>query len=117
MTKSPAIRGRSIVSGIEPETKQRFFDKWSTHEGAVIHGVFHGDFHAGNVFLSPSGKIGLVDFGITGKLEGERRLAFFAMVGLMTEMLNLMGGIKDSAFPVDSDIGQIISEFQLEKRL
>ena len=87
-------------------------------EGAVIHGVFHGDFHAGNVFLSPSGEIGLVDFGITGRLEGERRLAFLRyVVGLMTgDVESQVVGIKDlGAFPADSDIGLIISEFQLER--
>ncbi len=112
--------GEAIVSGIEPETSSTIFRQMveGLLEGAVIHGVFHGDFHAGNVFLSPSGKIGLVDFGITGRLEGERRLAFLRyVVGLMTgDVESQVGGIKDlGAFPVDSDIGQIISEFQLER--
>ena len=112
--------GEAIVSGIEPEKSSAIFRQMveGLLEGAVIHGVFHGDFHAGNVFLSPSGKIGLVDFGITGRLEGDRRLAFLRyVVGLMTgDVESQVGGIKDlGAFPVDSDIGQIISEFQLER--
>jgi ubiquinone biosynthesis protein len=32
------------------------------------HGVFHGDLHAGNLFILPDNRIGLVDFGIVGHL-------------------------------------------------
>ena len=66
-------------------------------EGAVIHGIFHGDFHAGNVFLNETGKIGLVDFGITGRLDGTRRQAFLRyVVGLMTgDVESQVVGIKD----------------------
>lgn len=35
----------------------------------VMHdGVFHGDLHAGNLFVLPDGKIGIIDFGIVGRL-------------------------------------------------
>lgn len=33
------------------------------------HGLFHGDLHAGNLFILPDSKIGLVDFGIVGRLS------------------------------------------------
>jgi len=112
--------GEAIITGIKPEQTSTIFRQMveGLLEGAVIHGVFHGDFHAGNVFLSPSGEIGLVDFGITGRLEGERRLAFLRyVVGLMTgDVESQVVGIKDlGAFPADSDIGLIISQFQLER--
>lgn len=32
-------------------------------------GLFHGDLHAGNVFLLKDGRIGLIDFGIVGRLS------------------------------------------------
>ena len=32
-------------------------------------GLFHGDLHAGNVFLLPNNKIGLIDFGVVGRLN------------------------------------------------
>ena len=55
--------------------------------GACMTGVFHGDFHAGNVFIDTEGTppgeppvIGLVDFGITGRLEGPKRVAFLRYV-------------------------------------
>lgn len=32
-------------------------------------GLFHADLHAGNLFVLPDGRIGLVDFGIVGRLS------------------------------------------------
>ena len=87
-------------------------------EGAVIHGIFHGDFHAGNVFLEQGKGIGLVDFGITGRLNGERRTAFLRYVaGLMTgDVEAQISGLRDlGAFPPDSDIETLIKDFKLER--
>jgi ubiquinone biosynthesis protein len=32
-------------------------------------GLFHGDLHAGNLFIMPGSKIGMIDFGIVGRLN------------------------------------------------
>lgn len=40
---------------------------------ATYQGYFHGDFHQGNIIISPNGKIGLVDFGIMGRLDQSSR--------------------------------------------
>jgi ubiquinone biosynthesis protein len=32
-------------------------------------GLFHGDLHAGNMFVLPNNRIGLIDFGIVGRLN------------------------------------------------
>lgn len=37
-------------------------------EMIYIHGFFHGDLHPGNILVEPNGKIGLIDFGLTGRL-------------------------------------------------
>ncbi len=55
-------------------------------ESSLVYGVFHGDLHAGNVLIDEEGRFGLVDFGIVGRLDGERRDALIAlMLGLGTE--------------------------------
>lgn len=36
-------------------------------------GFFHADPHPGNIVLLPNGKIGFMDFGMVGSLEGEQR--------------------------------------------
>lgn len=36
----------------------------------VMHdGIFHGDLHAGNLFVFDDGRIGMIDFGIVGRLS------------------------------------------------
>jgi ubiquinone biosynthesis protein len=49
-------------------------------EGAMMHGIFHGDLHAGNLFILPSGKIALLDFGITARLSESKRLALLSLI-------------------------------------
>src|SRR5687768_5198097 len=49
-------------------------------EGAMIHGVFHGDLHGGNLLVEQSGRTVLFDFGITGRLSEAQRLAFLRML-------------------------------------
>ena len=41
---------------------------------ACRHGLFHGDMHAGNIVVQPNGQVGLLDFGIVGRLPGVLRL-------------------------------------------
>lgn len=41
---------------------------------------FHGDPHPGNVMLLEDGRLGLVDFGITGRLDSFERAAVFEML-------------------------------------
>ena len=49
-------------------------------EGAMLHGIFHGDLHGGNLFVLPDGRTALLDFGITGRLDEPRRLAFLRLL-------------------------------------
>jgi predicted unusual protein kinase regulating ubiquinone biosynthesis (AarF/ABC1/UbiB family) len=42
--------------------------------GALEHGLFHGDVHAGNLFVTPAGEIAFLDFGIVGRLDDRTRL-------------------------------------------
>lgn len=42
-------------------------------EGSLLHGLFHGDVHAGNLFITPDGKVAILDFGIMGRLDPKMR--------------------------------------------
>jgi ubiquinone biosynthesis protein len=44
------------------------------------HGFFHGDLHAGNVFVYPENRIGLVDFGVVGRLQRRVQDAIVSML-------------------------------------
>jgi ubiquinone biosynthesis protein len=86
-------------------------------EGAFLHGVFHGDLHGGNLLVLPDGRVGLVDFGITGRLSETERLAFLKM--MMSATMNDIGGqvtaLRDlGALPPDTDVGAVIADLGLD---
>ncbi len=39
------------------------------------YGLFHGDLHAGNMFVLPNNKIGFIDFGVVGRLNNHTQEA------------------------------------------
>ena len=41
----------------------------------MIHGLFHGDLHGGNLFVMRDGRTALLDFGIVARLPEARRIA------------------------------------------
>lgn len=64
-------------------------------------GLFHGDLHAGNLFVLPDSRIGLIDFGIVGRLnrriQGSIASLFLALYtedyeGLAFEYVSLAAG-------------------------
>ncbi len=65
--------------GVEPEEVLR--KGLRTYLRMVfIHGLFHGDLHAGNLFVFPNNKIGLIDFGVVGRLNDKTQSAIANML-------------------------------------
>jgi ubiquinone biosynthesis protein len=63
------------------EIGARFFFK-----SVMLDGLFHGDLHGGNVFILPGNRLGIVDFGIVGRLSQKARDQLANMVlSLLTE--------------------------------
>ena len=55
-------------------------------KGVMIDGLFHGDLHGGNLFVLPGNRLGIVDFGIVGRLSQKSRDQLASMVmSLATE--------------------------------
>lgn len=48
---------------------------------AIKWGSFHGDIHAGNLLLMPDGRVGVIDWGIVGRLDGETHYFFRRLIG------------------------------------
>jgi ubiquinone biosynthesis protein len=46
---------------------------FSLFEGGLRHGLFHGDLHAGNLFVDAEGRIVFLDFGIMGRIDPRTR--------------------------------------------
>ncbi len=86
-------------------------------EGAFLEGVFHGDLHSGNLLVQQDGTTALLDFGITGRLSQQQRIAFLKL--LMSATSNNVHGqveaLRDlGALPLDTDIQAVIDDLGLE---
>lgn len=87
-------------------------------EGAMIHGIFHGDLHGGNLFVLPDGRTALLDFGITARFSAERRTAFLRlMLGATTnDLKGQLGALRDlGALPPDTDLDAVITDLRLDQ--
>jgi len=87
-------------------------------EGAVVEGIFHGDLHGGNLFVLEDGRTALLDYGIVGRLSGNRRNAFLRlMLGATTnDVKGQMAALRDlGALPMDTDLDAVITDLRLDE--
>ena len=73
MTGTPLDEFEEMArQGIDGELMLRWGAKvWI--EAVCVHGPFHGDMHAGNIWFLPDGRASFLDFGIMGELEDAYR--------------------------------------------
>jgi ubiquinone biosynthesis protein len=87
-------------------------------EGAMLNGIFHGDLHAGNLFVLPDGRTALLDFGITGRLDERRRRAFLRLLvgATVNDVRVQLEALCDlGALPSDTDIATVITDLGLDR--
>ncbi|MDQ3354124.1 MAG: AarF/UbiB family protein [Actinomycetota bacterium] len=87
-------------------------------EGAMLHGIFHGDLHGGNLFVQPDGRTALLDYGITGRLDEPRRLAFLRllMASITNDVQTQLVALRDlGALPADADLEAVIVDLRLDQ--
>jgi predicted unusual protein kinase regulating ubiquinone biosynthesis (AarF/ABC1/UbiB family) len=74
-------------------------------EAAMVHGTFHGDLHAGNLWVLDDGRVTFLDFGIMGRLTPAWQAVVRALFGATmfgTDFTDLARAFKDvGAFPED----------------
>ncbi|HAS10621.1 MAG TPA: ABC transporter [Acidimicrobiaceae bacterium] len=86
-------------------------------EGALIHGIFHGDLHGGNLFVMPDGRTALLDFGITGRLDDFKRNAFLRLLmsGTSNDPIGQLAAFRDlGALPPDTDLEAVARDLGLD---
>jgi ubiquinone biosynthesis protein len=73
---------KSGTGGIDPNHARSLANALCRSQvSAMLHGKrFHGDPHPGNVLVLDDGSIGLVDFGITGRLDTYERAAVYEVL-------------------------------------
>jgi ubiquinone biosynthesis protein len=87
-------------------------------EGAVLFGVFHGDLHGGNLSVMPDGRVALLDYGITGRLDEPRRLAFLRllMAGTVNDVRMQLGALVQlGALPRETDLDAVIRDLGFDR--
>ena len=87
-------------------------------EGALLYGVFHGDLHGGNLFVRPDGRVALMDFGITGRLDDQQRLALLRLIiaGSANDIRAEVEAIRDlGALPAATDVDAVIRDLGLDR--
>jgi len=75
---------------------------------------FHADPHPGNVFLLDDGRIGLLDFGATGRLDAFERASITAMLGALRDGDPVL--LREAVFEV-ADVRRDINVYTLDRAL
>ena len=86
-----------------------------TLEHTLVYGFFHGDLHAGNVLIDSTGDIGLLDFGIAGRIDADQRAALVRfLVGFARNDLALqLKGLQEfGAIAPDANLTKLAGEFE-----
>lgn len=86
-------------------------------ESATLYGLFHGDFHGGNLFVQDDGRVALLDFGITARMTDLERTAFLRLLvgGTTNDLRVQMEAMRDlGALPPDTDVAAVIGELGLD---
>ena len=87
-------------------------------EGAMIYGVFHGDLHGGNLFVMPDGRVALLDYGITARMDEGQRRAFLRMMmtGAANDVRGQLAAFRDlGALDADADLDELVSLLKLDQ--
>lgn len=100
---------RSGTGDIDPGRARELADALCRSQvSAMLHGKrFHGDPHPGNVLMLDEGSIGLIDFGITGRLDAYERAAVYEVLlamrleqpALLYDALTTVGAITSEHDP------------------
>lgn len=87
-------------------------------EGAMIYGVFHGDLHGGNLVVMRDGRVGLFDYGMTGRMAEPQRLAFLRMMmtGAANDVRGQLAAFRDlGALDPDADLDELIRMLKIDQ--
>jgi ubiquinone biosynthesis protein len=87
-------------------------------EGAMIYGVFHGDLHGGNLVVMRDGRVGLFDYGMTGRMAEPQRLAFLRMMmtGAANDVRGQLAAFRDlGALDADADLDELMRILKVDK--
>ena len=119
MERLPGVPLSSQTSGMEPARGRLLADALCISQvQAMLKGErFHGDPHPGNVLVLDNGDLGLIDFGIAGRLDTFERASVFQMLvaiklqqpSLLHEAMVSIGAVSPTRDP--DEIERALSQF------
>jgi ubiquinone biosynthesis protein len=77
-----------------------------------VEGFYHADPHAGNVVLLPDERLGLLDFGMVGRLSEQRRLELMGLLGAVVERRedDVVDILLEWAQDADTNVDQLTTD-------
>ncbi len=109
----------SLPAGIDPVLGRQLADALCRSQvEAMLRGErFHGDPHPGNVLILDDGRLGLIDFGIAGRLDSFERASVFQMLvaikleqpSLLYEAMVSIGAVSPTREP--DEIERVLAQF------
>lgn len=69
------VRGKKLTALTDEAEREQVARHYldAAYQMLFKDGFFHGDLHPGNVFLEENGRLGLIDFGMVGRLSRQMR--------------------------------------------
>lgn len=86
----------------------------------MVHGFFHADPHPGNVIFLPGNRIGLIDFGMVGRLTEPRRNQIVNLLhaltlkdeeGMLEVLLDWAGDSETNESRLASDVSDLVYSY------
>lgn len=106
-----SLNRREEIAAADVDTKQLARDLAEVFLQQFFRtGLFHADPHPGNILITPDGKIGLVDFGMTGRLDNDlRRCLATSFIALAARDMDIITEIymEIGALPEDTDVNRL----------
>jgi ubiquinone biosynthesis protein len=79
--KGPSFSQLVRTNGSEEQLKKVFRNTLRSYLTMVFkYGFFHGDLHSGNLFVLEGGAVGIIDFGVVGRLNRRTKMVLASML-------------------------------------
>ena len=119
----PVSRAGALLTGLSDAERSRLATTLlgATLEQIIGDGIFHADLHAGNIFITPEGNLGLLDFGAVGRLDPATQTSLGLMLysidqndsaGATDALIELLGrpdGLDDRE--VERAVGELLLRY------